>query len=108
MKIPLLVLVLVAFGALSAVAVLDVGYLGILMPHFESAGGLQVLVDLVIALTLVMIWMVADARRHGRVVWPWLVATLLFGSFGPLGYLLVRALRERRAARESGLVAGTR
>jgi hypothetical protein len=107
-KILLLVLVLAAFGALSAIALAEVGYLGILLPQFQSAGGVQVLVDLVIALTLAMLWMVADARRHRRVVWPWLVATLLLGSFGPLGYLLAGALRERRAGRSAALDAGPR
>jgi hypothetical protein len=96
-KILLLVLVIAAFGALSATALADVGYLGILLPHFQSSGGLQVLVDLVIALTLVMIWMVADARRTHRNPWPWVVLTLVAGSFGPLGYLLAGALREHRA-----------
>jgi hypothetical protein len=96
MRIAVLTLALAAFGGLTAVALAQVGYLGILLPHFASAGGLQVLVDLVIALTLVMVWMVADARRRGRTVWPWIALTLVAGSFGPLGYLLAGALRERR------------
>jgi hypothetical protein len=96
MKIAALVIVLPAFRALSAVALVQVGYLGLLAPHFASAGGLQVLVDLVIALALVMIRMVADARRTGRNPWPRVVITLAAGSFGPLLYLLTGALRERR------------
>ncbi|MFZ4757817.1 MAG: DUF2834 domain-containing protein [Burkholderiaceae bacterium] len=111
MKLPppavaLLVVVSLAFGALSTVAMLEHGYLGILLPHFQSSAGLQVLVDLVIALLLVMAWMVIDARRTGRTVWPWLVLTLLAGSFGPLGYLLTGVLRDRRRA--PGLAAGAR
>lgn len=108
MKIALLVSVLLAFGVLSAVALAEVGYLGLFLPHFQSAAGLQVLVDLVIALTLVMVWMVADARRSGRVVWPWLLATLLLGSFGPLGYLLTGALRSRRNAQASSSLSAVR
>jgi hypothetical protein len=106
-KILLLAVVIAAFGALSATALADVGYLGILLPHFQSSGGLQVLVDLVIALTLIMVWMVADARRSGRNPWPWVLLTLVAGSFGPLGYLLTAALRERRA-QAGGLVPGVR
>jgi len=106
-KILLLAVVIAAFGALSATALADVGYLGILLPHFQSSGGLQVLVDLVIALTLVMVWMVADARRSGRNPWPWVLLTLVAGSFGPLGYLLTGALRERRT-QAGGLAPGVR
>jgi hypothetical protein len=96
-KVLLLVLVIAAFGVLSATALADVGYFGILLLHIQSSGGVQVLVDLVIALTLAMIWMVADARRSGRNPWPWIVLTLVAGSFGPLAYLLAGALREHRA-----------
>lgn len=98
MKIALLALVTVAFGVLSAVAVADHGYLGIFTWQLGSTAGLQVLTDLVIALALAMAWMVADARRTGRRAWPWLLATLALGSFGPLGYLLAGTLRERRGA----------
>ena len=102
MMVPLLILVLVAFGALSAVALAQAGYVGLFMPLLGSAAGLQVLADLVIALTLVMVWMIADARRTGRNPWPWVVATLLLGSFGPLGYLLVGVLRGRSTRLATG------
>jgi len=41
------------------------GYLGILGPLFARSGGLQVPFDLVIALVLVMIWMVAAIPGPG-------------------------------------------
>lgn len=87
----LLVTVIVAFGILTAAALLRHGYWGIFAPHFQSLAGLQVFTDLVIALVLVMVWMWRDARRRGRNPWPWIAATLLLGSFGPLAYLLVHA-----------------
>ena len=86
----LLIITLLAFGALSAVALWQHGYWGILAPHFQSFGAAQVLADLVIALTLVMVWMWHDAKASGRNVWPWAVLTLVAGSFGPLLYLLTR------------------
>ena len=86
----LLVVTLVLFGALSAVALWQVGYWGLVAPHFKSFGASQVLADLVIALTLAMVWMWHDAKATGRTVWPWIIATLVLGSFGPLVYLLTR------------------
>jgi hypothetical protein len=88
MQRSLLLITLVLFGALSAAALWQHGYLGIFALHFQTFGGAQVLADLVIALVLVMTWMWRDAKATGRNVWPWIVATLALGSFGPLVYLL--------------------
>lgn len=90
MQRTLLTIILILFGALTIAALWRHGYWGILAPHFQSFGGGQVLMDLVIALTLVMVWMWHDAKATGRTVWPWIIVTLLLGSFGPLGYLLTR------------------
>lgn len=93
----LLIITLLAFGALTAVALAHHGYFGIFTTLLQSWAGAQVLVDLVIALTLVMMWMWRDARATGRNVWPWFFATLLLGSFGPLLYLLTRQAPPARA-----------
>jgi len=90
MRRSLLAITLTLFGALSAAALWQHGYWGILAPHFQSFGGAQVLADLVIALVLVMLSMRHDAKATGRSTWPWIVATLALGSFGPLIYLLTR------------------
>jgi len=86
----LIAIVLVLFGALTAVALWQHGYWGIIEPHFRTFGAAQVFADLVIALSLAMIWMWRDARAAGRSPWPWIAATLALGSFGPLVYLLTR------------------
>lgn len=93
---PLLTLALLAFGALSALAVREHGYLGLFAYQFQTSAGLQVLADLAIALGLVMLWLWRDARRQGRNPLPWLLLTLVAGSFGPLLYLLTG--RPDRAA----------
>jgi hypothetical protein len=86
----LLAAVTAGFAVLTAVALWHHGYWGILAPHFQTFGGGQVFADLVIALSLSMAWMWRDARSVGRSVVPWIVVTLVAGSFGPLGYLLTR------------------
>lgn len=89
----LLGLVLADFALLSGYALVQHGYWGLFAQQLQNSAGWQVLADLVIVCALAMIWMLADARRSGRIVWPYLLATLAFGSFGPLLYLLVGALR---------------
>ena len=90
MQRTLILLVLALFGALTAAALWHHGYLGIFLLPLQTLAGTQVLVDLVIALTLVLVWLVQDARAQGRNPWPWVAATLALGSFGPLVYLLTR------------------
>lgn len=93
----LLIAVLLAFGALSARALIDHGYLGIFAFHFTSTAGMQVITDLVIVCVLAMVWIMVDARRSGRTAWPYLLLTLTAGSFGPLLYLLIGELGPRSA-----------
>jgi hypothetical protein len=90
MQRALLIITLVLFSALSAIAVWQHGYWGIITPHFQTFGGAQVFTDLVIALALAMVWMWHDAKAKGRNAWPWIALTLVAGSFGPLIYLLTR------------------
>jgi len=91
----LLVLFLVTglFGALTAVALFDVGYWGIFEPHFQSWGAGQVFADLVILAVLGCVWMVLDARARGLNPWPFVAVTLFGGSFGVLFYLMRRESR---------------
>lgn len=97
--------VLAGFVALSAYAVARHGYVGIFTQHLTSAAGVQVLVDLVIALTIVMAWMWQDARRHDINPVPYVLLTLGLGSIGPLAYLVHRFGRETAAA-PTAMVAG--
>ena len=93
----LLIVVLAAFAALTAAAVLRHGYLGVFLVPLQTLAGAQVMADLVIALGLVLTWLWQDARARGRNPWPWVIFTLAAGSFGPLVYLLTRqAAVERR------------
>lgn len=87
MQRTLLSIILILFGALTATALWQHGYWGIFEPHFKSYGAGQVLADLVIALSLAMLWMWHNAKATGRNARPWLALTLVTGSFGPLIYL---------------------
>jgi hypothetical protein len=97
MQRSLLIITLILFGALTAAALWYHGYWGIFAPSFQSFGAAQILADLVIALSLFMVWMWQDAKATDRNPWPWLVATLALGSFGPLIYLLTRKSAEEKA-----------
>lgn len=79
---------LIPFSVLSAYAVFQVGYIGILDYHRYSPAGWQVFADLVIACLLCVSWMIAEAKRNGRNPWPFVVVTLFLGSFGPLLYII--------------------
>ena len=93
-RLILLLMVLASFSVLSVLALMDVGYFGIIEPHFGSWGGAQVFTDLVIVAVLACIWMSNDARERGLTAWPFIVITVFAGSFGPLLYLVVRELRS--------------
>ena len=96
MKKPVIVAALVAFSALTALALRNHGFWGIFETQLETWAGAQVLADLAIALTLFMTWMWRDARSTGRNPWPWIAITLVAGSFGPLLYLLASKPRADR------------
>ena len=82
--------VLAAFSALTAVAVWRHGYWGLFAHQLQNTAGLQVLADLGLALNLVLTWLWRDARAAGRNPVPWVVLTLAAGTFGPLLSLLTR------------------
>ncbi len=85
-----LAVVLADFAALTVYAVVHHGYVGVIMQHLTNSAGLQVLVDLVLALSIVMVWMWHDARRHDINPVPYVLLTLGLGSIGPLVYLIRR------------------
>ena len=89
MRRKLAIALLIPFALLTLYALARVGYAGIFEHALAGPAGWQIFTDLVVALVLILVWMIADARRTGRNPWPWIVLTLLLGSFGPLLYLAV-------------------
>ena len=88
-----LIAVIIVFGALTAQALLDVGYFGIFEIQIQTWSGMQVFTDLAIMCVLAVIWMVRDAKTSGVNAWPFVVMTLVAGAFGPLFYLVARELK---------------
>jgi hypothetical protein len=86
-------LVLADFTALTAWAVWTHGYVGFFEAAFANLASITVGVDLMIALSLVSVWMWRDARERGVSPIPYLLLTAALGSVGPLLYLFTR-LRE--------------
>jgi len=85
-----LLLVLVDFVAVSIWGISQVGLVGLFTGAVASPAGVVGSVDLVIALGLISVWVVQDARSRGAAFLPYLVLTVLAGSVGPLLYLLLR------------------
>ncbi len=81
-------LVLADFAALNVYVVAKYGFGGFFELALANSATILVLVDLTIALSLVTAWMWRDARDSGRAFLPYAVLTLLFGSIGPLVYLI--------------------
>ncbi|MBX9404897.1 DUF2834 domain-containing protein [Pseudomonas baetica] len=67
-----------------------------LMSHPDTA---QVVIDLYVLATLAGVWMIKDAKARGQSGWsvvPYLLLTAVFVSVGPLLYLVVRGVRQRK------------
>lgn len=90
MQKSLLLLTLLVFGGLTGLALWEHGFVGVLKYQMQNSAGQQVFMDLSIALGLAMVWMYRDAKAHQRNPWPWIVLTLIWGSFGPLFYLITQ------------------
>ncbi len=89
--------VFVLFTAFSFWIVGQEGYLAFLEVPKGSLWGLQITLDLVIAIALFVTWMIPDARRHGIPALPYVLACATIGSIGALAYLIHRGARGARA-----------
>ena len=85
-------LVLAAFGAYSFWVIAGYGYTGFLSLAAREPWAMQLLLDLVIACSFGIGWMVPDAKQRGITVWPYVVTTIFAGSIGLLAYVVRRGL----------------
>jgi len=89
-----LIVILVAFTAYSTWVTLTKGYTGFLTLAWAEPWGMQILLDLCIALTLAWGGLRRDARAVGINPWPYLIATPFIGSISPLAYMVHRQWRK--------------
>jgi hypothetical protein len=88
---------LILFLGYTLWVIATVGYVGFFQQALSTPVGIQLVIDVVLSLSLALVWMRGDARNSGVPFAPYLIVTLVLGSAGPLGYLLHRELRERRS-----------
>jgi hypothetical protein len=94
-KAAIAALVLVPFTAFSLWVVATHGYTGFLSLAGREPWALQMLLDLVIACSFGVGWVVGDARKRGIAAWPYVVMTIVVGSIGILAYVVRRGLAPR-------------
>ena len=87
MRLPALVVLLVAFTGYSIFLVQDQPFFGFLTLARDEPWGRQVL-------TLFASWMRGDARARKLPYLPYLALILVLGSIGALSYLIHRELRK--------------
>ena len=83
-------IVLAGFATLTGYDLYLYGLEGFFRLALANAATVALFADLVIALTMVVVWMGRDAAQRGVNAVPYLILTLAFGSIGPLLYLIGR------------------
>lgn len=83
-------IVLAGFSILTAYALIGYGYVGFFREAISNLASVTLLVDLIISLTIILVYLGNDARERGASAVPYLLLTLAFGSVGPLLYLIRR------------------
>jgi hypothetical protein len=89
--------VLVAFAAATALAIQQHGYTAFATFALANEATQLLFVDLTLSLLLIAAWMVQDARARGVRYLPYLALAVFFGSAGPLLYLIARRRPERQS-----------
>ncbi|MEM9462554.1 MAG: DUF2834 domain-containing protein [Myxococcota bacterium] len=87
---------MLGFAGASAWMMMRMGVTGWIGPAFANPANIVTALDLLLALSVCVVWTWADARRRGINPLPYAVLTYMLGSIGPLLYLFHRAGREHR------------
>ena len=90
--------VVLAFADFTAYVFYQHGFIGFWEQAFATFATAQITIDLVIALSLVMLWMLKDAKSRSINPVPFVILTLGLGSIGPLCYLVRRGYATEAAS----------
>jgi hypothetical protein len=85
---------LLVFSAATAFAIYRHGYTAFVTYALANEATQLLFADLAINLVLVVVWMIADARSRQASYVPFLILAFLFGTVGPLLYLISRRPRQ--------------
>lgn len=96
MRLAILVVVFFSFTVFSLFVTVSDGFSGLLGVVMREKWGLQMLLDLAIALTVAWTWLRHDAKARGITAWPYQLATLPLGSIAVLAYLVHRELAGKK------------
>ena len=99
MRLALVSIVLVPFALFSTYVVATMGLTNLFEVSAREPWGMQMFLDIYIAISLFCVWMVKDARERGIPAWPYVIASLSAGSVGALAYLVHRELKGSARAR---------
>lgn len=92
-----LAIVLAGFLVLTGYVLVEYGFTGFYLEVTQNAATLLAFTDLAIALTILMGWMVMDARRTGRNPTGYILITLAIGIAGPLLYMITGDTFRKKA-----------
>ena len=89
MNKPLLTVILIVFGVLTAYTLAHYGGLFPWLAFYtQDPASWQIFADLVITMCLLLVFIRRDAQANGRPFWPWAFVCFGTGSFGPLLYFI--------------------
>jgi len=91
-----LVSIFIAFNIYSFWVDKEQGYWGFLPLIGREAWGLQIFLDLGIALAIAWGGLRRDAKIVGINPWPYMIGTLFLGSIAPLAYLIHRQIKKMK------------
>ena len=89
-------IVLLGFAAFTGYCLYEFGPAGVFRLAFENPVSTLLFTDLTISLVIVLTLLGRDAVEHHISMLPYIALTLMFGSVGPLLYLIRRAGHEDR------------